>query len=321
MALNQSPIMLIGPHGVGKSAIVASIANEIGYTMLDIRLSQYSEGDILGIPYQTTEGTTRFYPPDIFKVAQDEPCVLFLDELNRASKEVRQAVFQLADSRRLGSLEVHESTIIVAACNPDDSSYQVHTLDPAELDRWFIFPFQPTVAEWIDWGLNNGIAEVILDYISSHPHDLDPNISFESVLNGPSRRSWTRFSNSMKAYKTSMKQDIGPDMVQFMAQGFLGQETGENFYYYFLEYQKQGLFSKILVGSVASVPVELAISLPSDIEINGMRESRNFVEQPIAIQNFSNFLGSVPKEIKEAVTKSMKHHCLPKFTNAVMAKV
>jgi len=59
MVLNQSPIMLIGPHGVGKSAIVASIAAGFGFHLLDIRLSQYSEGDILGIPYQIGRASCR----------------------------------------------------------------------------------------------------------------------------------------------------------------------------------------------------------------------------------------------------------------------
>ena len=319
MAINQSPIMLIGPHGVGKSAMIASIAKQINYHMLDIRLSQYSEGDILGIPYQTSEGTTRFYPPDIFKIAKDIPCVLFLDELNRASKEVRQAVFQLADSRRLGSLEVHPSTIIVSACNPDDSSYQVHTLDPAELDRWFVFEFNPSVAEWLGWAGANGVCDVIRDYISTHPHDLDPAMANTTVANGPSRRSWTRFSNSITAYPRATGQEIDADMIRFMATGFLGTEVGASFHHYFVSYQKKGVFAKVLEGSLKELPIDVALSLPSDIEDAGLRVSTQFSNNQNAINNLVAAMKTLPVEIREATLKSVKKNCVAQFSKAVVA--
>ena len=317
MVLNQSPIMLIGPHGVGKSAIVASIAAGFSFHLLDIRLSQYSEGDILGIPYQTKEGTTRFYPPDIFKIAQDKPCVLFLDELNRASKEVRQAVFQLADSRRLGSLDVHPSTVIVAACNPDNSSYQVHTLDPAELNRWFVLPFHPSVEEWIQWAVGSGIEESIIAYIESHPHDLDPDMAFSTTAHGPSRRSWTRLSNSIQHVPQVMQGGMDREIISFMAAGFLGDETGKNFSHFFMEYQKKGLFAKVLDGSMQVDDDDIALSLPADIATNGHKASAQYENDTKAIQNIANALKAMPKEIKEATMKSIKKHCVNNFVAAL----
>jgi hypothetical protein len=314
MELNKAPVMLIGVHGCGKSQMVAEIAKRMGRKILDIRLSQYSEGDILGIPYQTDEGTTRFYPPDTFKIAADEPCVLFLDELNRASREVRQAVFQLADSHRLGSLDVHPETIIVSACNPDDYSYQVHTLDPAELDRWFIFPFQPSVQEWLDWADKAGVAKVVTDYIKKNQHDLDPSVA-NLVGNGPSRRSWKRFSDSLNDFGDLMSEEPSFGMVRFMSHGFLGDDAGERFFLYFKDYEKHGLFEKVLDGTLRKDYdlLEAAIALPMDISDHGLRVSEKFAEDLQAISNFVLFLKRVPEETRKAVWKSAKKNCVRQF--------
>lgn len=315
MSMNTAPIMLVGQHGIGKSEFVAQAAAALGYHLLDIRLSQYSEGDILGIPYPTEHGTTRFRPPDLFHVASTEPCVLFLDELNRATKEVRQAVFQLADSHRLGSLDVHPQTIVISACNPDDANYDVHTLDPAELDRWFVFPFQPTVDEWLDWATYNKINVAIIEYIRQNPHDLDPDTLNGSVVNGPSRRSWARFSRTMEKF-VQTRGELKEDMVLFMAQGFVGREVSNNFMYFYKEFNKVNLFEKILLGAVSTIdPVDAAVHLAQDVTINGRKVSAKYCGQP-SIVRFVKFLKTLPPEVRDATWKSVKKNCVREFVEA-----
>ena len=93
----STSILLRGPHGIGKSQVVRLAARLISakenlpdFPVIDRRLSQMSEGDMIGLP--STDGeVTRFNPPDWYKRACDKPQVLFLDELNRATHEVRQA--------------------------------------------------------------------------------------------------------------------------------------------------------------------------------------------------------------------------------------
>jgi MoxR-like ATPase len=51
------------------------------------------------------EAKSRFCPPE--SIARDEPCVLFLDELNGSSHEVQQAFYSLILDRRLGSYTLH----------------------------------------------------------------------------------------------------------------------------------------------------------------------------------------------------------------------
>src|SRR6266571_81346 len=95
-------IRLRGRHGIGKSEMVYQLGKDIGLKVVERRLSQLQEGDIVGLPLLEGEGlqkSTSFKPADWLIECANEPRILFLDELNRALPGVEQATFQLADSR------------------------------------------------------------------------------------------------------------------------------------------------------------------------------------------------------------------------------
>ena len=74
----ETSVLLRGPHGIGKSQVVRKVAQFFTLPVTDRRLSQMTEGDMVGLP--STDGeVTRFNPPDWFKAACDKPVCLFLD--------------------------------------------------------------------------------------------------------------------------------------------------------------------------------------------------------------------------------------------------
>ena len=80
----ETSVLLRGNHGIGKSQVVRQVAKHFNLTVIDRRLSQMSEGDMIGLP--TTDGdVTRFAPPDWYIRACREPVCLFFDELNRSN--------------------------------------------------------------------------------------------------------------------------------------------------------------------------------------------------------------------------------------------
>jgi MoxR-like ATPase len=91
---------IIGKHGIGKSSLVAQFAKDNGYSYHPFFLSQLSDqGDILGLPEfnRNKEGkalSVSFVHPD--KLPKKPRSLLFFDELNRASKDLLQGIFQLA---------------------------------------------------------------------------------------------------------------------------------------------------------------------------------------------------------------------------------
>ena len=89
----RKPVLLRGRHGIGKSTVVYQYAAQQGMEVVERRASQMTEGDLLGLP-STDGNVTSWNPPEWYKTACETPVVLFLDEVDRATPEVRQGIFE-----------------------------------------------------------------------------------------------------------------------------------------------------------------------------------------------------------------------------------
>ena len=197
VAAVKKPILLRGRHGVGKSCVVYQTAATMGLPVVERRASQMTEGDLVGLPV-IKGNTTTFNPPDWYKQACDEPVVLFLDEVDRATSEVRQGIFELTDSRKLNGHILHPDTLVFAAVNGGEhgEQYQVGEMDPAELDRWTVFDVEPTCEDWLSWAKTN-VDGVVWDFINQNRAHLEHTGDFEPNKVYPSRRSWDRLSECL----------------------------------------------------------------------------------------------------------------------------
>lgn len=230
------PILLRSRHGQGKSSVVYQIAKSFNLPIIERRASQMTEGDLLGLP-KVDGDRTEWLPPAWLKTACEEACVLFVDEIDRATIEVRQGFFELTDSRKIAGNFLHKDTLIFAAINGGEhtAQYQVGELDPAELDRWVVFDLEPSVEDWLTWAKQE-VNEVVWDFINSNHNLLEHQGNFEPNKVYPSRRSWHRFSNVVK--KGNFLEAGKPSPVLYnIASGFLGIETAIAFNDFVKNYQ------------------------------------------------------------------------------------
>jgi MoxR-like ATPase len=85
--------------------------------------------------------------------------ILFLDEINRGTKDVRNACFQLLLDRTLHNRTLPEDWIILSAANPniggEGRSYQdVEEMDDVAWKNRFIhIGFEPEPSEWMRWAM------------------------------------------------------------------------------------------------------------------------------------------------------------------------
>ncbi len=188
-------VLIQGPTGIGKSYLVKDIAAGLELPVVDRRLSQMSEGDMVGLP-ELVDGTTRFCPPDWYARACREPVVLFMDELNRATPEVIQAAFQIVLDRELNGHQLHPETRVFAAVNVG-AEYEVNEMDPALLRRFWSIELEPTHADFIDWA-EGKLAPVIVDFIRQHEEHLRPTKATEPGKVAPNPASWERLDKSLR---------------------------------------------------------------------------------------------------------------------------
>lgn len=240
----RKPVLLRGRHGIGKSTVVYQYATHIGMPVVERRASQMTEGDLVGLP--SVEGnSTRFNPPDWFKTACDMPCVLFLDEVDRATLEVRQGIFELTDSRKLNGHILHDDTIIFAAVNGGEhgSQYQVGEMDPAELDRWTVFDIEPSIDDWLNWAKDAGISEEVWNFINQNHDHLEHTDDFEPNKVYPSRRSWERLDECLT--QGNLFEDH--NALYHLTSAFVGFEAAVAFRDFVVNFDKQVTVEDILV--------------------------------------------------------------------------
>lgn len=265
---NLYSVLIRGRHGIGKSWVAYQTAagltwdgtetrpikqGETPLPVVEIRASQMTEGDLLGLPspHQVNvngENAASLTPFAWLIKACTEPVVLFLDEVDRATTEVRQGFFQLGDSRQINGWKLHKGTVVFGAVNGGvhAAQYQVADMDPAELDRWVTFDVEPSVEDWLNWGKDE-VHPIIWDFINQNHDHLEHKGEFEPGLVHPSRRSWHRLSNTLA--KVNMLDDEKADLGLLfnLSNGFVGFEAAVALRDFVENYERQVTVDDILV--------------------------------------------------------------------------
>ena len=241
-------VLARGATGVGKSDIFHQIGTNLGLPVIDRRLSQMTEGDILGLP-ELKDGITRFAPVDWFVRACNEPVVLFLDEINRASVEVQQCAFQIVLDRQLNGMSLHPDTRIYSAIN-EGSEYQVNEMGPALMRRFWTVDLEPTTEDWIVWASqDNRIDPLIIEFITQQPAHLRHKGEMEPCKVYPNPASWDRLNKSLNHAGMSPTESCGnetPSGFYAMSLGFVGVEASIAFNDFVQNYEHQYSAESIL---------------------------------------------------------------------------
>lgn len=207
---------------------------EMGIPVIERRLSQMSEGDIVGLPFmhknqRTGANSTSFEPCDWLMLSAEFPVMLFLDERNRALEGVKQAVFQLTDSKAFYGKKLHPDTRIIVAENVGDS-YQVEQCDPAEVSRCVTVTLEPTVEEWLKYA-STICDQATIDFIRENGEKALENVgTFEPDKKYPDRRSWVKLDRELR--NLGWFEDPSQGLSHSICCGFLGTEIGTKFYDY-----------------------------------------------------------------------------------------
>jgi len=300
----KKPVLIRGRHGIGKSETVYQVAKDMGLPVVERRASQMTEGDLLGLPDNrdvVVNGikATTFNPPDWFVTACTEPVVLFFDEIDRATMEVRQGIFELTDSRKINGHYLHPDTVIMGAVNGGEhgAQYQVGEFDPAELDRWTVFDLEPTTEDFLHWAKGK-IDDMVWDFINNnhkhliHTDDYEPNKVY------PTPRSWVRFNECVVSGDLLDKTDESSNAIVFnLAQGFVGLEGAVAFLDFRKNYDRQvtiehlldeGRFEKTLDWGINEHLAMVEKFENKDVFAKRMNSTR--------VQNLIDYLDMIPSE-------------------------
>lgn len=245
----EQNIMLAGKHGIGKSQILTSYFEKQGLPVITLFLGQMSDpGDLLGLPhFNEAKNCTEFVPPFWFP-QNNQPVVLFLDELNRARPEILQTIMDLALNKKLAGRKLPEGSRLISAVN-SGNEYELTELDPALVSRFNIYNFEPSVQNWISWAAENGIDNRIISYIQKKPDYLESifNEDVENLTKTPDRRAWEKVSSIIKPIT-----EFKPLHIKILS-GLIGYEAASDFITSSMKSQEKRLTGLDLLSSGKNV--------------------------------------------------------------------
>ncbi|UZV39813.1 MoxR-like ATPase [Xanthomonas virus PB119] len=172
--------MIHGSPGIGKSAITGNVSNNNNLMLIDHRLSTAAPEDQTGLPFKCEDGFARFAPfADLFPL-QSTPLpegkdgwLLFLDELNSASKAVMASAYKLILDRMTGQHKLHDRCMIVGAGNLNTDRAIVNNIGTALQSRMVHLELRVDHRVWMeDVAYTQNYDERIIGFLNQFPERL-----------------------------------------------------------------------------------------------------------------------------------------------------
>lgn len=282
--------MLWGPPGVGKSQMVAQIAERHQVPMIDIRLSQMEPSDLRGIPFRNGELVEWAVPamlPDALR--HGTAGILFLDEITSAPPAVSAAAYQLILDRRLGEYRIPEHWAIFAAGNRQGDRGVTYSMPAPLANRFSHYEVETHLDDWVGWAYAQGIDERVIGFLRFRPEllfDFDPA---HNPVAFPSPRSWEF------AHRCLKKFDDIPELLQGTLQGCVGPAAGIEVTAFIRSLDEMPDLDAIIAGEQVPVPreIDLQYAVAAALVGRAIRASESG-ERTRVIGNILHYAGRFP---------------------------
>lgn len=211
----QRPLMLMGPPGVGKTAVVGQVAERLGINFVSYSITHHTRQSALGLPYITeatyggrTYRVSRYTMSEIIAATYDAMSatgvregILFLDEVNCVSETLAPAMLQFLQYKTFGQHRLPDGWVVACAGNPPEYNRAARDFDPATLDRLKRIDVEPDLDVWMAYAVAHGVHPAVTSYLQSKP---DRFFSVRASVDGTrmvTARGWEDLSRMLEAYE------------------------------------------------------------------------------------------------------------------------
>jgi hypothetical protein len=290
---NKRPIFLWGPPGIGKSDIIKQLGSELDAHVIDVRLSLWEPTDIKGIPYfDSNDSTMRWAPPAELPskdfAENHNMIILFMDEMNSAAPAVQAAAYQLVLNRRVGTYELPDNVVMVAAGNRETDKGVTYRMPAPLANRFVHLEMAVDWEDWFDWAAENKIHKDVLGFLTFSKKDLydfDPKSSSRAFA---TPRSWCFVSELLT------DDDTDADTLSDLTSGSIGEGLAVKFMAHRKIASKMPDPTDILAGKVTkmeskeiSAMYSLTVSLCYELKEACDKKAKDWNSQ---VNHFFNFI-------------------------------
>jgi MoxR-like ATPases len=269
--VRQRPIFLLGSPGIGKTAIMEQIAQELGIAVVSYSMTHHTRQSALGLPFIThknykglefdiSEYTMSEIIASIYEVMEQsgiEEGILFLDEINCVSETLAPSMLQFLQYKVFGKHKVPEGWVIVTAGNPPEYNKSVREFDVVTMDRMKLVEVEADYATWKEYALKQGIHNAVTTYLDMKKNDfyrVETNVGGKSYVTA---RGWEDLSAMMLLCE---EESIVVDetlVAQYLHNDKIVREFTA-YYELYNKYKKDYKVEEILEGSNSAQVVERA---------------------------------------------------------------
>ena len=278
-AVRQRPILLMGPPGIGKTAIMEQAAREAGVGLVAYTMTHHTRQSAIGLPhietriYQGRETVVTEYTLSEI-VASVYDCmertgvregILFLDEINCVSETLVPVMLQFLQNKTFGNHRIPDGWLIAAAGNPPEFNPSVREFDIVTLDRVRRIEIQPDLAVWLDYARERQVHGAVISYLSIRDGHFCQVRQTPDGAAFVTPRGWEDLSVLIAGYEA-----LGLPFSQSQAGQFLqDEEIARAFAGYYRLYQKFGEaygIPEILDGSLEDFSGKIAMAQSGEMD-------------------------------------------------------
>lgn len=190
----ESPILITGAPGIGKTSVCEQAALANGWDMLVSHPVVSDPVDYKGLP-ALVDGKAEFLPYADLRALLEatRPTLCLLDDLGQAPPAVQAACMQLLLARRVNGHRISDHVMFCAATNRKaDRAGVSGILEPVKSRFAAIVEMDADLESWVAWALAHDVTIETIAFLRFRPELLHKFEPTTEIRNTPSPRTWAK---------------------------------------------------------------------------------------------------------------------------------